>query len=201
MHRIAILASGGGSNAARLIAHFRELREREPDLAEVVVVISDRRSAGVHARAAALGVASVWASAKTRDTPGGLLALLREYDATAILLAGYLRLVPSDVVAGFAERLINVHPALLPHFGGAGMYGAHVHAAVHASGARVSGVTIHLADEHYDRGRILFQATVALPSGSSADEIAEAVLRLEHRHYPLVAEAHLRRTAPPGGRP
>lgn len=186
MRRLLILASGSGSNAEATIRHFAG-----GELARVVAVVSDREGAGVHARAARLGVPSVWLTPKQRATSGATLALLREYDPDLIALAGYLRLVPADVVAGFSGRVLNVHPALLPSYGGAGMYGRHVHAAVRAAGERVSGITVHLADEHYDRGRILFQAATPLAPEMSTEEIAAAVLSLEHRHYPHVLEARL----------
>ena len=201
MQHIVILASGGGSNAARLIEHFHHLaRQREAgqaspaqeQVAQVVAVVSDRRGAGVHARAAALGVPSEWVEPKTRRAQGGLLAVLRKQNPDLIVLAGYLQLVPSDVLAAYPQRVLNIHPALLPAYGGAGMYGQHVHAAVAADGAQYSGITIHLADEQYDRGRILFQATTPLDASWTAEQIAAAVLRLEHRHFPLVVEAYLR---------
>ena len=187
MHRIVILASGGGSNAEAIIRHFAAT-----DFARVVAVVSDRAKAGVHERAARLGVPSVRLSPKQRTTPGATLALLREHRPDLLVLAGYLKLVPADVVAGFPERVLNIHPALLPRHGGVGMYGRRVHAAVAAAGDSHSGITVHLADEQYDRGRVLFQATTALAPGTSPDEIAAAVLALEHRHYPHVIEAHLR---------
>ena len=190
MRRIVILASGSGSNAEALIRHFAASQ-----VARVVAVVSDRKGAGVHARASALGVPSVWLSPKRRTTAGETLALLRELDAEVVVLAGYLRLVPADVLAGFPERVINIHPALLPRYGGAGMYGRHVHEAVAAARERVSGITVHLADEVYDRGRVLFQATVALAPGMDAAAIAAAVLRLEHRHFAPVVEAHAARLA------
>ena len=190
------MASGGGSNAEAIARHFAESGR-----ARFVAIVSDRGGAGVHARAERLGIPSVWLSPKQRTTPGATLASLRELGADLVVLAGYLRLVPADVVAGFPERVINVHPALLPKFGGAGMYGRHVHEAVHAAGEAVSGMTVHLADEAYDRGRVLFQATTPLRAEMSPGDIAAAVLTLEHRHYPLVIEAHLAhlpsRRAPP----
>ncbi len=163
--------------------------------ARVVAVLSDRKEAGVHARAAARGVPSGWLSPKQRTAPGEMLRVLRKHDPDLIVLAGYLKLVPADVVAGFAERLINIHPALLPKYGGAGMYGRHVHEAVAAAGETHSGITVHLADEVYDRGGVLFQATVPIAAGSTPDEIAAAVLALEHRHYAPVIAAQLRRLA------
>ncbi len=187
MQRILLLASGSGSNAERVIEHFADSSE-----ARVVAVVSDRREAGVHERARRRGVAAEWLSPKQRATPGGVLRVLRKHEPDVVVLAGYLKLVPRDVVAHFAGRLINIHPALLPNYGGAGMYGRHVHEAVAKNGDRVSGITIHLADEAYDRGRVLFQATVPIALGSSADEIAAAVLALEHRHFASVIGAHLR---------
>ena len=191
MHRIVIMASGGGSNAEAIVRHFDG-----GDVARVVAVVSDRKGAGVHARAARLGVETVWLSPKQRNTPGATLAALRRHRPTLLALAGYLRLVPADVLAGFPGRVINIHPALLPSYGGAGMYGRHVHEAVAAAGERASGITIHLADEVYDRGRVLFQATTALAPGMDAGDIAAAVLRLEHAHYPNVLEAYLRQLGP-----
>ena len=190
MQRIVIMASGSGSNAEALMRHFATSA-----VARVVAVVSDRKGAGVHERAGRLGVPSVWLSPKQRTTPGETLAVLRAHRPDLLVLAGYLRLVPADVVTGFPERVINIHPALLPDYGGAGMYGRHVHEAVAAAGERVSGMTIHLADEVYDRGRVLFQATTPLPEGASPEEIAAAVLRLEHRHFAPVVEAYAARLA------
>lgn len=187
MQRIVILASGSGSNAERIMAYFAG-----SEVARVVAVVSDRRGAGVFARAAGFGVEGVWLSPKLREAPGGLLGVLRERSADLVVLAGYLRLVPEDVVAGFPGRVINIHPALLPHYGGPGMYGRHVHEAVVAAGERVSGITIHLADEVYDRGRVLFQATTPVPAGADAEALAKAVLLLEHRHFPHVLAAYAR---------
>ena len=188
-----ILASGGGSNAEAIVRHFEA-----SDVGRVVAVVSDRQAAGVHERAERLGVPSVWLPPKQRTTPGATLALLRELGADLVVLAGYLRLVPADVVAGFPERVLNVHPALLPKFGGAGMYGRHVHEAVRAAGEGVSGITVHLADEAYDRGRVLFQATTPIAPEMTPGDIAAAVLTLEHRHYPRVIEAHLTNLASRG---
>ena len=185
--RIVVLASGGGSNAERIAEHFAA-----GAVGRVVGVVSDRKLAGVHARAERLGIPSRFVGKRRRSEPGGLLAVLRGFGAEVIVLAGYLKLVPTDVLAGFPERVINIHPALLPDYGGAGMYGRHVHEAVAAAGDAYSGMTIHLADAHYDEGKVLFQARTPLPPGATAEEIAQRVLALEHRHYPRVLEAYLR---------
>jgi folate-dependent phosphoribosylglycinamide formyltransferase PurN len=118
--------------------------------------------------------------------------LLRELDAHGIdliVLAGWLRLVPGAVVRGFRDRMINIHPALLPAFGGAGMYGLRVHEAVIAAGARISGATVHLVDDEYDSGRILAQWPVPVLSGDTAAELAARVLEVEHRLLPAVVAA------------
>ena len=184
--RIAILASGSGSNAEQLMRHFAD-----SVVGEVAVVISDRKQAGVHGRAQTAGIPSVFVGKARRERPGGLLGVLREHDVDLVVLAGYLRLIPADVLAGFPERVINIHPALLPNHGGPGMYGAHVHRAVKAAGDTVSGITIHLANEVYDEGKVLFQASTPIQPEDSPEVIARRVLALEHRHYPLVVEAYI----------
>ena len=186
MQRIVVLASGSGSNAEALATFFAER-----DDARVVAVVSDRRRAGVHARAERLGVRSVFVGKSRREAPGGLLGAVREHAPDLIALAGYLRLVPADVLAAYPERVVNIHPALLPKFGGAGMYGGRVHAAVVAAGERRSGITIHLADARYDEGRSLFQATCELAPDDDAEAVAAKVLALEHHHYPRVIAAYL----------
>jgi phosphoribosylglycinamide formyltransferase-1 len=163
---------------------------------EVVAVFSDRKEAGVHAKASEADVPSVYVPPKRRKAPGGLLAEIQQYRPDLLVLAGYLRLVPADVLAAFPKRVVNIHPALLPRFGGAGMYGMFVHEAVKSSGETQTGITIHLADEEYDRGRILFQATADLLPTDDAKTIAEKVLSLEHRHYPPVIEAYLTSLSP-----
>ena len=186
MRRIVILASGSGSNAEAIVRHCAERGD-----VTVAAIVSDRKSAGVHARAARLGVESVFVGRARREAPGGLLAVLRQRDPDLIALAGYLRLVPADVLEAYPERVVNVHPALLPRFGGPGMYGAHVHEAVVAAGERRSGVTIHLADARYDEGRILFQASCALEPTDDAEAVAARVRALEHRHYPGILTDYL----------
>lgn len=184
--RILILASGGGSNAACIMAHFADHAK-----AEVVAVVSDRKYAGVHEKAEKAGVRSVFIGPKRRKSEGGLLAELQKHSPDVIVLAGYLQLIPSDVLKSFPERVINIHPALLPKYGGTGMYGMHIHRAVKAAGDNVSGITIHLANEEYDKGRVLFQAAVDLDPSDSAEDIARKVLTLEHVNYPREIESYL----------
>ncbi len=194
--RLVVLASGGGSNLQALLDRLIALGADAP--AEVVAVISDRRAAGALDRARRAGIAAVYVPA---SAPEGTLE--RELTALApdlIVLAGYLRLVPATVVARWRGRIVNVHPALLPDFGGPGMYGHHVHAAVLAAGARESGPTVHLVDEEYDRGEILAQARVPVLPGDTPDALAARVLAEEHRLLPaaVLAAARAGRPVPLG---
>ena len=166
--------------------HFVELPE-----AEVTAVVSDRQAAGVHERARAHGIRSEFVGRQRREAPGGLLGVLRKYEPDLVVLAGYLKLIPADVLEAFPARVVNIHPALLPKFGGPGMYGRHVHEAVVAAGETETGITIHLADARYDEGRTLFQATCPVAPDDTPAEVATRVLELEHRHYPRVVAAYL----------
>lgn len=178
--RIAIFASGSGSNARVMIDRLRA----HPELgAEVVLVVSNRATAGVLQGAAERGVPS-WVVNKQDWREGTeLLAALRGYRVDWIVLAGFLKLIPKYLIEAFPRRIVNIHPALLPKFGGKGMYGHHVHEAVKAAGEVESGITIHYVDENYDEGDVIFQAAVRLEEGDTPEEIAERVLRLEHGNY------------------
>jgi formyltetrahydrofolate-dependent phosphoribosylglycinamide formyltransferase len=183
--RVAVLASGGGSNLQALLDHADALGdERRYD---VVLVAANSASAGALDRARARGIDAV-----VLDAPADGDALLRLLDARGVdlvVLAGYLKLVPSEVARRFRGRMLNVHPALLPAFGGPGMYGRRVHAAVIAAGARVSGATVHFVDEHYDRGAIVAQWPVPAYANDTPESLAARVLRVEHRLLPRVVDA------------
>ncbi|HEY6825490.1 MAG TPA: phosphoribosylglycinamide formyltransferase [Gemmatimonadaceae bacterium] len=185
--RIAVLASGGGSNLQGIIDHLDQLGARRGG--DVVLVASNRPGAGALERATRRDIPiAVLASAK--EPEGAQLdGLLDEHQIDLIVLAGYLKLVPGDVVAKYHGRIVNVHPALLPAFGGPGMYGQRVHHAVIESGARVSGVTAHFVDEQYDRGRIIAQWPVPVFGSDDAGTLAARVLRVEHLLYPRVVDA------------
>ena len=180
--RVAVLASGEGSNLQALLDSCRP-----PSPALVVLVASDRGEAKALARARAAGVATHCIA-----DPGdgaALTGVLREHAVELVALAGYLKLVPPEVVAAFADRMINIHPALLPAFGGPGMYGGRVHRAVLASGATLSGATVHLVNAQYDRGPILAQWPVPVRPGDTAELLAARVLAVEHRLLPAVVLA------------
>ncbi len=185
--RIAVLASGGGSNLQALIDRFNAAAA-EP-VARVELVVGGRPGIGALERAAAAGIGSHALQPREATDAGAWLDLLTQHRIDLVVLAGYLRLVPSAVVETFRGRIINVHPALLPAFGGMGMYGMHVHRAVLAAGARVSGATVHLVDERYDTGRILAQWPVPVLPDDTAERLAARVLAVEHRLLPLVVEA------------
>ena len=193
--RIAVFASGGGTNLQALLDHFNGDVSRG---ARVSLVVCDRAGAGALTRASAAGVASVVIPVTGR-TPGDVgrdtLQVLAEHDISLIVLAGYLRLVPVEVIEKYRDRIVNIHPALLPSFGGGGMYGRRVHEAVIAAGCRVSGATVHLVDEHYDQGRILAQWPVPVLADDTAESLAARVLRVEHVLLPAAVEAAVARLA------
>jgi phosphoribosylglycinamide formyltransferase 1 len=180
--RVAVAVSGRGSNLEALL---RALGAEAP--AHVVLVLSNRADAPALDRARDHGVAAEVLSDPSNGTEW--LDRLAQYRVDLLVLAGYLRLVPAAVIARYRDRILNVHPALLPAFGGRGMYGHHVHEAVLASGARESGATVHLVDEVYDRGRILAQARVPVLPGDSAETLGARVLGVEHRLLPAAVLA------------
>lgn len=189
MMRIAVLASGGGTNLQALIDHFNA---NASPVARIAFVISDRDSAGALERARVAGIPHRVIPVRGRDpadVAGDTLRTLREAHIDMIALAGYLRLVPAEVVRGFRGRILNIHPALLPAFGGAGMYGRRVHEAVLESGCLVTGVTVHHVDERYDEGRPVVQWPVPVLAGDTPDSLAARVLRVEHIAYAAAIEA------------
>lgn len=186
--RIAVLASGGGSNFQALVDRFQ--RADVPDR-EIVGVIASREGAGVLERARRAGVASaVSPAAATSDgTATFLRRTLDEWRSDIVVLAGYMKLVPETLVRAWWGRILNIHPALLPSFGGRGMYGARVHRAVIEAGVRITGATVHFVDEAYDRGPILCQWPVPVLAGDTPASVAARVLEVEHRILPAAVEA------------
>lgn len=183
--RLAVAISGRGSNLAALLAALPAGRVGGGP-AEVALVLSNRPAAGLEL-ARERGIPAL-VLADPADG-GEWLAALAGHRVDLIVLAGYLKLVPPEVVERYRGRIINIHPALLPAFGGPGMYGRRVHEAVLASGAAVSGATVHLVDEVYDRGRVLAQARVPVLRGDTPDTLAARVLEVEHRLLPAVVLA------------
>ncbi len=186
--RIAVLASGGGTNLQALLDRFNARGEQ---VARVELVVGSRPGIGALQRAERSGVrARVVDPRETASDPAApLLAALEESGADLVVLAGYMHLVPEAVVERFRGRMLNVHPALLPAFGGDGMYGMRVHRAVLAAGVRVTGATVHQVDERYDEGAIVAQWPVPVLRGDTPESLAARVLRAEHLLLPAAVES------------
>ena len=183
--RVAVLASGGGSNLQAILDYFDALGEA--GAATVALVASDRASAGALERAHRHGIPALALDATQRGA--GMSAMLTSHGIDVIALAGYLRFVPTDVTRAWRGRIVNVHPALLPSFGGEGMYGNRVHQAVLDAGVRLTGATVHFVDEEYDRGPIIAQWPVPVLPGDTSGVLAARVLAVEHRLYPAALDA------------
>lgn len=184
--RIAVFASGGGTNLQALIDHF-EGRE----IAEIGLVISDREEAGALERARSAGIPAHHIPVHGRPIVAVTADMVDALDAARtdiVVLAGYLRLIPPEVIRRYSHRVLNIHPALLPAFGGKGMFGRRVHQAVLDAGSRITGPTVHFVNERYDEGRILAQWPVPVLENDSPDTLAERVLRVEHVLYPAAVE-------------
>jgi phosphoribosylglycinamide formyltransferase-1 len=181
MKHISILASGNGTNAENIIRYFSNDKN-----AKVTLVLSNKPQAKVLERAAALGVDAFFFDRTQFYETGEVLMMLRRRETDLVVLAGFLWLVPVDVIEAFRGRIVNIHPALLPRFGGRGMYGERVHLAVLEAGCAESGITIHYVNEMYDSGDIIFQAKCPVLPGDDADTLAQRVHALEYEHYPRV---------------
>ena len=195
---VAVFASGGGTNLQALLDH-----EEASGAYRVVAVVSDRPDAGALDRARAAGRDALVIAMKDRcqeEIGDEILRDLRDRNVKVIALAGYLRLMPSAVVAAYPRRILNIHPGLLPAFGGKGMYGERVHQAVLAAGAKVTGATVHFVDEEYDTGTIVAQWPVPVLPEDDAKGVAARVLKVEHRLYPAVTD-HLCRAVAEGRDP
>lgn len=187
--RIAIFASGSGTNAEQLIGHFKGVT-----LAEVSLLCCDQPHAGVLKRAWDMGVPSyLFNGAQLRN--GTVLRELVGQGIDVVVLAGFLRLVPVEMVLAFPKRIVNIHPALLPKYGGKGMYGMKVHEAVIANMERESGITIHLVNELYDEGKHLLQVKCPVLPNDTAATLAQRIHALEHAHFPVTVEGFIKKIA------
>lgn len=185
MKNIAVFASGSGTNAQKIIEHFNQSSNKT---AKVALVLCNKENAGVLTVARAANVPFVVVSKAQLNDETFMLNLLHEHKVDFIVLAGFLLLVPAFLTTHFNQKIINIHPALLPKYGGKGMYGKFVHEAVWQNRESQTGITIHYASEHYDEGDIIFQAPIALLPEDTPTTIAQKVQQLEHFHYPLVIE-------------
>lgn len=185
MQRLAILASGSGSNAEKIMEHFQGSVK-----AEIALIASNKAEAFVLERAKKFGVPTFTFTRKEMEA-GVLLEKLQEEKIDWVILAGFLLKIPKELIRAFPNRMVNIHPALLPKYGGKGMYGHHVHEAVKAAGDTETGITIHLVNEQYDEGKIIFQAATSVTPEDTPDSIAQKVHALEHRYFPEVIESLL----------
>jgi phosphoribosylglycinamide formyltransferase-1 len=181
MRKIALLASGSGSNVENIVRYFNNNKEL------VFFVLSNNENAYVHERAKKLNLPS-YTIGKAGFENGEALKFLQEEHTGFIVLAGFLLKIPENILKAYPGKIINIHPALLPKYGGKGMYGNHVHEAVVAAKEIESGITIHYINENYDEGQIIFQAKCTVLPTDSAGEVAKKVHLLEYRHFPEVIE-------------
>lgn len=179
MTNIAIFASGTGSNMFQIARKFEQ-----SESISVRLVVASRASAGVLSHAAECGIESIIFTRDDLARPELLLDALREREIDWLVLAGWLLLLPTEIIDAYRGRIVNVHPSLLPEFGGRGMWGHHVHEAVIAAGRTRSGITIHLVDEHYDNGSIIAQFECEVLPDDTPQTLEARIHALEHRHYP-----------------
>ena len=183
MKHIAIFASGTGSNATKIVEYFAGNEN-----IKVSLIVSNKADAAVLKMAAENDIAtSVITRAEFYQTEN-ILNTFKAHQVDFVVLAGFLWLIPPYLVEAFPSRIVNIHPALLPAYGGKGMYGMNVHRAVHAAKERESGMTIHFVDAKYDEGSIIFQAKTELLTTDTPEDIQKKVLKLEHKHYAVLVE-------------
>ena len=182
MKRIVIFASGSGTNAENIIQYFQK-----STVATVVQVLSNKKDAKVLKRANKLNVSSLYFTRSEFYDSDKILELLKN-EADFIILAGFLWRVPINILQSFPDKIINIHPALLPKYGGKGMYGMHVHNAVIDNQENETGITIHYVNENYDEGAIIFQKSVAIDKSDTAKSVAEKIHQLEMKYFPAVIE-------------
>ena len=181
--KIVIFASGSGTNAENIIKFFQKTENTR-----VQAVFSNKKFAGALERAHKLGIKALHFDRDAIYNSNDILNLLKDMDPDLIVLAGFLWLFPSNIIQQFPDKIINIHPALLPKYGGKGMYGAKVHEAVIARKEKESGITIHYVNEKYDEGQTIFQATTPIDQNDDATSLAEKIHELEYRHFPEVIQ-------------
>ena len=184
--KIAVFASGSGSNAENIAKYFQKKRT-----AKLALIVCNNAKAGVHTRAARLRIPVVKIGKHSFTNPDLLVETLKSEQIELIVLAGFLKLIPKELISAFPNRILNIHPALLPRFGGKGMYGKRVHQAVVDAGQKKSGITVHLVSEEYDEGQILEQVEVAIDDSDGAKEVEAKIRALEIEHFPKIIEEYL----------
>lgn len=186
MNKVAILASGNGSNAEAIVKYFSASSS-----IKVSCIITNKEDAGVRIRAQKFSIPDYFFSNTEMRAGDKPIALLRNLGIDVVILAGYMCLITPIWIQAFPRRILNIHPALLPSYGGKGMYGHHVHKAVVSARESFSGITIHLVDEEYDHGRHLLQATCPVHADDTPDTLAERIHHLEYRYYAPVIEHYI----------
>ncbi len=190
VRKIVIFASGSGSNTENIIRHFENSKN-----IKVAAVFSNKRNARVLRRAYDLDVQALYFDRDAFYHSNDVLHVLKDIDPDLIVLAGFLWMVPKNIIENFPNRIINVHPALLPNYGGKGMYGMRVHEAIITNKEKESGITIHFVNEHYDEGEHIFQAKTIIETHDSPESLASKINELEHHHFPLVIEKLLQKNS------
>lgn len=184
--RIAIFASGGGTNAEKFFEYFKNSKD-----IEICILLSNNSKAYALERARNHNIPTKVFSRQEFQKTNEVLEIIESKRIDYIVLAGFLWLVPSNMIKAFPDRIINIHPALLPKYGGKGMFGMNVHEAVKRNNEAQSGITIHLVNEVYDEGRILFQKAVELSEKDTPNDIANRIHQLEHRYFPELVENYV----------
>lgn len=183
MKKLAIFVSGSGTNMQRIANYFKN----HPQI-EVSLVVCNNPDAGAIARAESLGIPLMMIDKKSFKNPESLTAELFKKQIDWIILAGFLWLIPKVLIQAYPNKIVNIHPALLPAYGGKGMYGEKVHQAVIQNGEKQSGITIHFVNEHYDAGAIIFQQQLELQADETSESLAQRIHELEYKYYPEVIE-------------
>jgi phosphoribosylglycinamide formyltransferase-1 len=188
-HRIAILVSGAGTNAMNIIEYFEQ-----KETARATLVISNKKTALALKKAQKKGIKTVVFNNESFKKNGEVLKYLHSQSIDFIVLAGFLMKVPKEIIHAYPKKIVNIHPSLLPKFGGKGMYGRFVHEAVVEAKEIESGISIHYVSDEYDEGAIIFQSKVSIVSSDTAEDVAKKVQRLEHRHLPVTIERIINKT-------
>lgn len=186
MKRIAIFASGGGTNAQKIIDYFQKDKN-----VEVSLIVSNKPGAFVLTRAENHNIPAYIIDRESFYESNEVISELNKYGIDMIILAGFLWLIPEYLIDQYQNKILNIHPALLPDYGGKGMYGIHVHRAVKENNEAMSGISIHYVNHEYDKGELIFQASCKLDESDTPYDIAEKVQKLEHKYYPIVIDAIL----------
>ena len=186
MKNIALFASGNGTNVQRIAEYFADSKE-----ISIKLIVCNKPTAYVLERAKKLQINSLLVDRATFYETDKIVEKLQKLEIELIVLAGFLWLIPENLIKAFPQKIINIHPALLPKYGGKGMYGMHVHEAVVANGENFSGISIHYVTQNYDEGDIIFQAKCAISSNDTAEDVAQKVHALEYTHYPEIIKLAL----------